>query len=185
MMVLVWKSNEQIALWIAETYYKEMTEKINVIFVCLGNICRSTMAEAVFNHICKLNKIEANIDSCGTAGYHIGDEPDSRTLDVLREHNIEWDHVGRQLSQSDFKEYDYIFGMDDENVRNIHKVAPKSYKGTIDYFGNFSPHDPRSNVIIHDPYYGNRKDFDKVYEQSVQSSLGFLQFLGHRDLVFE
>ena len=94
---------------------------INVLFVCLGNICRSPLAEGVFNSLIEArglsNKIQC--DSAGTGGWHVGELPDGRTIDVAQRHGIELSHRGRKFSREDFKLFDYIVAMDHDNLQDI------------------------------------------------------------------
>jgi len=104
--------------------------ELSVLFVCLGNICRSTMAEGTFRHHLEhtyKNKPESKytlsidrIDSCGTGAYHVGSAPDRRTIAVLKSHGITtYRHKARKLRSSDFTDYDYIFPMDDSNFEDV------------------------------------------------------------------
>jgi protein-tyrosine-phosphatase len=89
-------------------------QKIKVLFVCLGNICRSPLAEAIFKDKLKKKGLERffEVDSCGTSNYHIGDQPDSRTIANARKNGIAIDHCGRQFTANDFGDFDYILAMD-------------------------------------------------------------------------
>src|SRR5688572_8369678 len=97
---------------------------INVLFVCLGNICRSPLAEGIFKDIVKKkglnNKI--SIDSAGTGNYHIGADPDHRSIKVARKYDIELDHKARQFVKRDFDDFDYIIAMDQNNYDNIKRL---------------------------------------------------------------
>ncbi|THY57213.1 hypothetical protein D6C97_04843 [Aureobasidium pullulans] len=105
----------------------EAQKPVSVLFVCLGNICRSPMAEGVFRHITNHTRSNAHpmissIDSCGTAAYHAGEPPDPRTLSVLKSHNITssfYKHQARKFRNSDFKDFDYIFPMDVANEEDL------------------------------------------------------------------
>jgi len=99
-----------------------------VLFVCLGNICRSPLIEAVFKHrIAQLGIAQdfAAVDSCGTAAYHVGDDPDERSAETCAKHGVPIKHKGRQLTAEDFDAFDYIFGMDKSNIENIERKRPK------------------------------------------------------------
>ncbi|KAI1422925.1 protein-tyrosine phosphatase [Xylaria sp. FL1777] len=156
-------------------------DKISVLFVCLGNICRSTMAEGVFRSIVKdpsspYYNLIGTVDSCGTGGYHIGDEPDSRTLSTLRENGIRnYEHAARRLRDSDFKEFDYIFAMDNSNhsdIKRRHGLKAENKRAKVMLFGEFSG--TRRKEVIQDPYYIDGDAFQTTYEQCRRFSENFL-----------
>ncbi|KAI8915700.1 phosphotyrosine protein phosphatase I superfamily [Gorgonomyces haynaldii] len=151
---------------------------MNVMFVCLGNICRSPMAEAVFrDHVSRNHpKMFGTIDSSGTSSYHIGDDPDERTVQTLKEHNISVHHKGQQLKQRHFDEFDYILCMDDSNLSNAMKLKPKGSKAQVLLFGKFDP-ERQHNGIIKDPYYGGMDGFEINYQQCLRASIGFVESL--------
>ena len=139
-------------------------KKIKVLFVCLGNICRSPLAEAIFKHKLKerglQDKIEA--DSCGTANYHIGDNPDPRTIANAKKNGVTIDHCGRQLSVDDLEEFDYILAMDSNNFNNIHRILEnEKHKPKIQMMRDY---DPQGKGDVPDPYYGNEKNFQEVFD---------------------
>jgi protein-tyrosine phosphatase len=135
---------------------------IKVLFVCLGNICRSPMAEAMFRDLVKREGLEQsiNVDSAGTGGWHIGNPPHKGTLDILSKYKISSRNlVARQLKESDLEEFDYIIAMDSDNVQNIKNLGLKNaehkIKRLLDYV-NEGIYD------VPDPYYtGN---FEEVYK---------------------
>lgn len=134
-----------------------------VLFVCLGNICRSPMAHGVMLHRVRERGLEGQIevDSCGTAGYHVGERPDPRTLEVLRKHGIQLDHRGRQLQPSDLDRFDRILTMDRSNLRDARRIL------------GVDADDERVQMVlapttgeeVADPYYGGPSGFDRNFEQ--------------------
>lgn len=137
---------------------------MKVLFVCLGNICRSPLAEAIFKH--KLNgsplkgRIEA--DSCGTAGYHIGELPDHRTRANAKKNGVPMDHRGRQLVPSDLEDFDYILAMDKSNLQNIMRLENADrFHHKIHLMRSF---DPEPGEEVPDPYYGGEEGFQQVFE---------------------
>ncbi|KAJ1564220.1 hypothetical protein HK096_009062, partial [Nowakowskiella sp. JEL0078] len=128
-------------------------QKIGVMFVCLGNICRSPMAEAVFRQTVLERGIQShfNIDSSGTAGYHVGDFPDPRTVSTCRSHGVPVSHNAQKLNRSHFEEFEWILTMDQSNLEEAKRAKPNSSKANIKLFGDF---DPLGETIISDPYYG-------------------------------
>jgi len=98
---------------------------ITVAFVCLGNICRSPMAEAVFADMVNKHNLSdqiTDIQSFGTAGYHIGETPDSRTVQTCKEHGVPINHRAQQITPKDFENFDYVLCMDNSNLKNLHKI---------------------------------------------------------------
>lgn len=120
------------------------------------------MAEAIFAEKVRQSPYHNDIscDSCGTASYHIGENPDSRTLAILNSHHVPVNHKGRQLSHKDFEIYDYILAMDSKNYDNIIAISHGSAAKVLK-MRQFDPDYPNGDVP--DPYYGVMKDFENVY----------------------
>lgn len=135
---------------------------VSVLFVCLGNICRSPMAEAVFRHKVKEQGLEDKIqvDSAGTGSWHVGKPPHEGTQKVLTDRNIDFtDVVARQLQKTDTETFDYIIGMDSNNMDVIKEYAKGKNNGTIAKFLDFVPN--KKGEDVPDPYFtGN---FEEVY----------------------
>ena len=134
---------------------------INVLFVCLGNICRSPMAEAVFRHLVEKEKLSnyIQVDSAATSAWHIGDQPHQGTIAKLKEYNISTKGiVGRQLQKEDFEKFDYIIGMDESNVNNIREMLGQPDHKKVMRFLDLTEH--RKDVP--DPYYTG--DFQETYD---------------------
>lgn len=132
-----------------------------VLFVCLGNICRSPLAEAVFNHYVQQQGLDFISDSCGTANYHVGDAPDPRTIRVAHQHGVSIQHSGRQLALRDFDEFDLILAMDSDNYRTILALAGSATHPKVKLMREF---DPTGNGNVPDPYYGGPQDFQEVFD---------------------
>lgn len=136
--------------------------KVKVLFVCLGNICRSPLAEAIFHHKIKANQLShlVEADSCGTANYHIGDTPDPRTIANALKNGVDIRHRGRQLSEEDLDYYDYILAMDKSNHSNILRLAKPHHEEKIKLMRTY---DPAGGKEVPDPYYGTERDFQEVF----------------------
>ncbi len=149
---------------------------IKVLFVCLGNICRSPLAEAVFNQKVKEKglKNEISSDSAGTANYHVGHAPDHRSVEVAAKHSIPIQHEGRQYQLQDASEFDYILAMDDQNFRDIIHISGDKPEGLFK-MRDFDTVNKGDNVP--DPYYGGRDGFDHVFEMLDRSSDKLLDFI--------
>lgn len=138
--------------------------KVRVLFVCLGNICRSPLAEAIFKHKVKARGWEQWIeaDSCGTSNYHIGDSPDPRTIANASKNGVVIDHCGRQLSIEDLNDFDHILAMDNSNYNNILRLpGSAAYAHKVQLMRNF---DPAGKGEVPDPYYGGEEGFQEVFD---------------------
>jgi len=151
--------------------------KIKVLFVCLGNIYRSPLAEGIFRyHVQKRGLAEQfEIDSCGTAAYHIGEHPDVRSVSNAAKNGIDYDHLGRQFVPEDFMRFDYILPMDDSNYEDIMMLSPVSPKAEVFKLRYFDDEAPSADVP--DPYYGGEKGFQEVFDILKRSTSKFLEEL--------
>ena len=154
--------------------------KIKVLFVCLGNICRSPMAEAIFRDKIKKRNLESffEIDSCGTSNYHIGANADPRTISTATKNGVDMDHCVRQLVKKDLNEYDYILAMDHSNHQNILRLSAIR-KAKVFLMREFDPQGKGKEVP--DPYYGDHTHFDDVYEILDRSTEGLLEHIGQAE----
>ena len=148
-----------------------------ILFVCLGNICRSPMAEAIFNHKVKeiglYNALKA--DSAGTANYHVGDSPDPRTVETLRKKKIFIDHKGQQFKKNHADIFDYLVAMDHSNHSNMIRELQGHRAEKVLLMRNFDAKSKGSDVP--DPYYGGLNGFEDVYQILDHSIDNFITFL--------
>ncbi|UZD20972.1 low molecular weight phosphotyrosine protein phosphatase [Algoriphagus halophytocola] len=150
---------------------------IKVLFVCLGNICRSPLAEAIFNHKVKEDGMQSLFfcDSAGTSDFHIGELPDERTLKCALRYNLPLNHRGRQVNRTDFRDFDYILAMDENNLRVLNNL--KSRYG----FDEKEVHLMRDFVerskgqSVPDPYYGGEEGFEEIYQILDEAIENFLK----------
>ncbi len=133
----------------------------HILMVCLGNICRSPLAEGILRH--KLPGNTFKVDSAGTANYHVGSSPDRRSVAVAKAHGIDITHQkGRQFNTLDFKTFDYIYVMDKSNYNNVIRLAKnKAEKDKVKLILNEVY--PDKNFDVPDPYYGGNDGFENVY----------------------
>ena len=153
-------------------------KKIKLLFVCMGNICRSPTAEGVFTHFAtQQNLLERfEIDSAGTHAYHIGEQPDHRSQLAAEERGIKLSHLrARKVIYGDFEDYDYLLVMDDDNYKTMIGACPSQYQEKIKYFLDYAPELGFRQVP--DPYYGGGSGFDNVLDMIETASTGFLAHL--------
>lgn len=152
---------------------------IRVLFVCLGNICRSPMAEGIFNAKVKSLGLDKHLqsDSAGTSDYHIGELPDERTIRCAQKNGVEIQHRGRQVHPTDFRDFTYIVAMDEHNLKNLNQLKEKTANPTKEVFlmRNFVA--GSAGLPVPDPYYGGEKEFEEVYAILDEALDGFLNHL--------
>lgn len=146
---------------------------VRVLFVCLGNICRSPTAEGVFRDLVQREGLdgEITIDSAGTHAYHIGEPPDSRAQAEARRRGIDISALrGRQARPGDFEQFDYVLAMDAENHRNLMAICPNGREDRLHLCLDFAANVDRREVP--DPYYEG--GFDRVYDMIEDAAQGLL-----------
>lgn len=152
--------------------------KHRVLFVCMGNICRSPTAEAVFRHLLASEGggLEVVVDSAGTHAYHVGEPPDGRSMEAARRRGIVMDDLrARRVSEDDFAAFDLVLAMDDDNLALLRRMAPSEYRERIKLFLDFAPQAGRREVP--DPYYGGENGFEDVLDLVEAGARGLLAAL--------
>lgn len=141
----------------------------SILFVCLGNICRSPIAEGVFQQLVNEAGLTSaiKVDSAGTASYHIGELPDKRARLVCEERGIKLTHRARAFSKDDFETFDYILAMDKQNLANIQKLQPVNARAKLMLMRDFDP--KHKGAEVPDPYYGEMDGFVEVFEMLERS----------------
>ncbi|XP_048214920.1 low molecular weight phosphotyrosine protein phosphatase-like [Perognathus longimembris pacificus] len=155
-----------------------MAEQVpkSVLFLCLGNICRSPIAGAVFRKLVADQTVSDNwrIDSAATSSYDVGHPPDYRGQSCMRKHGIPISHIAQQVTKEDFATFYYMLCMDESNLRDLNRKSNrvKNCKAKIELLGSY---DSQKQLIIEDPYYGNDSDFELVYQQCLWCGKAFLE----------
>jgi len=158
-----------------------MTAQVRVLFVCMGNICRSPTAEGVFKHFVEQAGLAGRVlsDSAGTHDYHIGEPPDPRAQEAAAGRGYDLSKLrGRQVSRRDFREFDYVLAMDEANLRLLERLCPQEHTRKLKLFMEFS-----ADLVLRevpDPYYGGADGFERVLDLVEHASRGLLEHLRGR-----
>jgi len=151
---------------------------VSVLFVCLGNICRSPTAEGVFRSICQERGLanQVRIDSAGTAGWHAGKSPDGRATLAAANRGVDLSGLrARQVKDTDFYHFDFVIAMDGNNVDDLEALKPVDGRGEIHRLLAFGESD--SPLDVPDPYYGGDAGYELVLDLITSASQGFLDHL--------
>ncbi|MBI3901995.1 MAG: low molecular weight phosphotyrosine protein phosphatase [Nitrosomonadales bacterium] len=151
---------------------------IRVLFICMGNICRSPTAEAVFRARIEAAELGQNIliDSAGTHDYHIGEPPDARTQHAASRRGYDMSMLrGRQVEVADFRRFDYVLAMDHANLAILQRLRPHDAESHLGLFLEFATgHEARE---VPDPYYGGADGFERVLDMVEDAAEGLLQHI--------
>lgn len=152
--------------------------QISILFVCMGNICRSPTAEGVFRKVVSEAALDTRIhvDSAGTHAYHINQPPDQRAQLAAERRGIRLDNIrARRVTVDDFEHFEYILAMDEDNLLILRESAPEGHGSRISLFLEFSESAPVLEVP--DPYYGGSSGFERVLDLVEEASRGLLETL--------
>lgn len=156
--------------------------RVKILFVCMGNLCRSPIAEGVFRHYVDQAGLAEHvaIDSAGTHDYHVGDPPDPRAQRAAGRRGYDLSgQRGRQVSDADFIEFDFVLAMDEVNLRVLRRQCPPQHEHKLRLLMDFSAASALREVP--DPYYGGDQGFERVLDMVEEASQGLLDHL--RDLI--
>jgi len=159
----------------------EIAKPTGVLFVCMGNICRSPTAEGVFRQLVRSAApgLPVTIDSAGTHGYHVGDPPDPRAQAAALRRGLDISGLrARALTAADFEHFDHILVMDQRNLNDALAIAPAAGRPRLGLLLDYAPDQPMREVP--DPYYGGAADFERVLDLSFAAARGLLARLRSR-----
>ena len=148
-----------------------------ILFVCLGNICRSPTAHGVFEGKLKTSPLsDIEVESAGTGGWHVGNLPDERATAAALNRGYDLSYIrARQVKPADFEYYDYILAMDKDNLRNLKAMAPRNHNAHLALFLSYAQNPQEAEVP--DPHYGGAAGFDYVLDLVEAASDGLLDHL--------
>jgi protein-tyrosine phosphatase len=150
---------------------------VRILFVCMGNICRSPTAEGVMRHLLAEEGLEdvIELDSAGTGGWHAGDPPDRRATAAARARGIVLDGAARQVRPEDFEDFDLILVADRDNLRDMLAIAPPGTERKVRLLREFDPHSEGApDLDVPDPYYGGERGFEDVLDLVEAACRGLL-----------
>lgn len=154
---------------------------VKILFVCMGNICRSPTAEGVFRHHVERHNLQhaVFIDSAGTHSYHIGNQPDRRAQEAARARGVDLSTLrARRVSSNDFEHFDYILAMDRPNYEDLCQDCPEEYRHKVQLFMSYA--EGVGETEVPDPYYGAKKGFEYVLDLVEAASEGLLKAIKTR-----
>lgn len=154
---------------------------VKVLFVCMGNICRSPTAQGVFEALVEREGLadRVGIDSAGTHAYHIGEPPDARAQQAALRRGFDLSHQrARRVRHEDFLEFDYVLAMDRSNYEELREICHPDYEERLRLFLDFAPEAGERDVP--DPYYGGAQGFERVLDLIEQASAGLLEEMRKR-----
>ena len=156
---------------------------VKVLFVCMGNICRSPTAEGVFGKLVNEAGLSdmIEIDSAGTHAYHVGEPPDARAQRHALGRGIDLSLLrARRATTEDFEYFDYVLAMDEDNMQHLLQVCPEHHQEKLQLFLDYAPH--LNYREVPDPYYGGAKGFDHVLDLVEHAAAGLLEHIRARNL---
>src|SRR5688500_9197236 len=161
------------------------TDQTRVLFVCLGNICRSPLAEGVFRSLVRSRGLDAHyhVDSAGTGAWHVGEAPDPRSIAVALKNGVRLTGQARQVEAADLEDFGYLIAMDRQNLTELRALArgtraAHGASAAIHLLREFDP-EPEDQQVP-DPYHGGQEGFDRVYAMVVRACAGLLDTLEER-----
>lgn len=156
----------------------ETVRKTSILFVCMGNICRSPTAEGVFRKLLagQAPELSVEIDSAGTHAYHVGEKPDDRAIAAAMARGIDLSQQrARKVDPADFEYFDYILAMDADNLARLNAIRPAGSKAVVRLLLDYSRQDPGGAVP--DPYYGGSSGFERVLDLLEEANQALLEHL--------
>jgi protein-tyrosine phosphatase len=152
---------------------------IKVLFICLGNICRSPTAHGVFEGLVTKRKLSEfiQVDSAGTSAWHVGDSPDTRSLAVAKNRGYDLSYVrARQVNRNDFSQFDYILAMDEKNLADLNVMCPDGYSGELALLLSYGAVG-ENELEVPDPYFGEGDGFEHVLSLVEHASKALLDYI--------
>jgi len=149
---------------------------VSVLFVCLGNICRSPLAEAAFRAEADRLGLAVEIDSAGTGGWHAGEPPDPRAIAAATRNGADISHLrARKVTRGDFDQFDHIVALDVENLADLEAMRPAGSRASLSLLLDHAP--GRKGEAVADPYYGDAGHFDIAWRDSIEGARGLAESL--------